>query len=161
MGLLQGSITLTGRRFAGENYRDGFSGECVRGWSWCRVARRGGDAAGVGGSERAVGAGHCGVGGHLPGPWIYEPGAVFADLAAAVADGVNCIDGVGQACGDREHVFGPAASTTTCGDWSTNASMRFTCRVSEPRVPTHGRRRGLRGRRRSRVSGFTWMSMPP
>jgi hypothetical protein len=47
------------------------------------------------------------------GPWIYEPGAVFADLAAAVADGVNCIDGVGQACGDREHVFGPAASTTT------------------------------------------------
>jgi hypothetical protein len=47
------------------------------------------------------------------GPWIYEPGAVFADLAAAVADGADCIDGVGQACGDREHVFGPAASTTT------------------------------------------------
>jgi hypothetical protein len=47
------------------------------------------------------------------GPWTYEPGAVFADLAAAVADGADCIDGVGQACGDREHVFGPAASTTT------------------------------------------------
>jgi len=47
------------------------------------------------------------------GPWIYEPGAVFADLAAAVADGADCIDGVGQRCGDREHVFGPAASTTT------------------------------------------------
>jgi hypothetical protein len=47
------------------------------------------------------------------GPWIYDPGAVFADLAAAVADGADCIDGVGQACGDREHVFGPAASTTT------------------------------------------------
>jgi hypothetical protein len=47
------------------------------------------------------------------GPWVYEPGAVFADLAAAVADGADCIDGVGQACGDREHVFGPAASTTT------------------------------------------------
>jgi hypothetical protein len=47
------------------------------------------------------------------GPWVHDPGAVFADLAAAVADGADCIDGVGQACGDREHVFGAAASTTT------------------------------------------------
>jgi hypothetical protein len=38
---------------------------------------------------------------------------VFADLAAAVADGADCIDGVGQLCGDREHVFGAKASTTT------------------------------------------------
>jgi hypothetical protein len=30
------------------------------------------------------------------GPWVYAPGAVFADLAAAVADGADCIDGVGQ-----------------------------------------------------------------
>ena len=47
------------------------------------------------------------------GPWVYAPGDVFADLAAAVADGADCIDGVGQRCGDREHVFGAAASTTT------------------------------------------------
>ena len=47
------------------------------------------------------------------GPWIHDPGSVFADLAAAVAGGADCIDGVGQRCGDREHVFGPAASTTT------------------------------------------------
>lgn len=47
------------------------------------------------------------------GPWTHAPGDVFSDLAAAVADGADCIDGVGQACGDREHVFGPAASTTT------------------------------------------------
>ncbi|MGV0685807.1 IS1380 family transposase, partial [Mycolicibacterium thermoresistibile] len=47
------------------------------------------------------------------GPWVYAPGDVFADLAAAVADGAVCIDGVGQLCGDREHVFGAAASTTT------------------------------------------------
>ena len=47
------------------------------------------------------------------GPWIHAPGAVFADLAAAVAGGADCIDGVGQTCGDREHAFGPAASTTT------------------------------------------------
>jgi hypothetical protein len=36
-----------------------------------------------------------------------------AQVTAAVADGADCIDGVGQRCGDREHVFGPAASTTT------------------------------------------------
>ncbi len=47
------------------------------------------------------------------GPWVHAPGDVFADLAAAVADGADCIDGVGQLCGDREHVFGAAASTTT------------------------------------------------
>jgi hypothetical protein len=47
------------------------------------------------------------------GWWVYAPGAVFADLAAAVADGADCIDGVGQLCGDREHVFGAKASTTT------------------------------------------------
>jgi hypothetical protein len=47
------------------------------------------------------------------GPWTYAPGDVFADLAAAVAAGADCIDGVGQRCGDVEHVFGPAASTTT------------------------------------------------
>ena len=47
------------------------------------------------------------------GPWAHAPGAVFADLAAAVADGADCIDGVGQLCGDREHVFGAKAYTTT------------------------------------------------
>ena len=47
------------------------------------------------------------------GPWVYSPGEVFADLAAAVADGADCIDGVGQLCGDREHAFGAKASTTT------------------------------------------------
>jgi hypothetical protein len=47
------------------------------------------------------------------GPWVYAPGDVFADLAAAVADGADCIDGVAQLCGDREHVFGAKASTTT------------------------------------------------
>ena len=47
------------------------------------------------------------------GPWVHAPGDVFADLAAAVADGADCIDGIGQVCGDRAHVFGPTASTTT------------------------------------------------
>lgn len=47
------------------------------------------------------------------GQWVYAPGAVFADLAAAVADGADCIDGVGQLCAEREHVLGAKASTTT------------------------------------------------
>ena len=47
------------------------------------------------------------------GRWTYAPGDVFADLAAAVADGADCIDGIGQLCADREHAFGAKASTTT------------------------------------------------
>jgi hypothetical protein len=47
------------------------------------------------------------------GPWTHAPGEVFADLAAAVADGADCVDGVGQLWADREHAFGPVASTTT------------------------------------------------
>ena len=47
------------------------------------------------------------------GLWVYAPGDVFADLAAAVADGADCVDGVGQLCGDREHAVGAKASTTT------------------------------------------------
>ena len=46
------------------------------------------------------------------GPWIHAPGDVFADLAAAVADGADCVDGVGELFADREQVFGAVASTT-------------------------------------------------
>jgi hypothetical protein len=74
------------------------------------------------------------------GPWVYAPGEVFADLAAAVADGADCIDGVGQLCGDREHAFGAKASTTTMwrlideridavhlpGIWAARAAARTT-----------------------------------
>ncbi len=47
------------------------------------------------------------------GPWAHAPGEVFADLAAAVADGADCVDGVGKLLGDRSHVFGQVASGTT------------------------------------------------
>jgi hypothetical protein len=47
------------------------------------------------------------------GPWIHAPGAVFADLAAAVADGADCVDGVAQLWGDRRHAFGVVGSTAT------------------------------------------------
>jgi hypothetical protein len=47
------------------------------------------------------------------GPWTHAPGDVFADLAAAVAGGADCVDGIGSLWGDRRHAFGPVASTTT------------------------------------------------
>jgi hypothetical protein len=47
------------------------------------------------------------------GPWIHAPGDLFADLAAAVADGADCVDGAGQLWSDREHVLGATGSTTT------------------------------------------------
>src|SRR5690606_41360712 len=76
------------------------------------------------------------------GPWVYAPGDVFADLAAAVADGADCIDGVGQLCGDREHVFGAAASTTTMwrlGDERIDAAHLPACRPARaPLRPAAG-----------------------
>jgi hypothetical protein len=47
------------------------------------------------------------------GPWTHAPGQVFAVLAAAVADGADCVDGVGQLWGDRGQAFGRVASTST------------------------------------------------
>ena len=47
------------------------------------------------------------------GPWTHAPGELFADLAAGVADGADCVDGVGKLLGERSHVFGPVASGTT------------------------------------------------
>jgi hypothetical protein len=44
---------------------------------------------------------------------VHAPGDAFADLAASVADGADCVDAVGQLWGDREHVFGPVGSTAT------------------------------------------------
>ena len=95
------------------------------------------------------------------GPWIYPPGDVFADLVAAVADGADCIDGVGQACGDREHVFGAAASTTTM--WRL-----VDARIDAKHLPGI---RAARAQARARAwaagaapapgNGCTWISMPP
>ena len=92
------------------------------------------------------------------GPWIYDPGSVFADLAAAVAGGADCINGVGQRCGDREHVFGPAASTTTMWrlvDQRIDAAPSWpSTRPGRTRVPDRRivvrRRRCSRRRRRPR-----------
>ena len=95
------------------------------------------------------------------GPWTYDPGAVFADLAAAVADGADCIDGVGQRCGDREHVFGPAASTTTM--WRLVDSRVDAAHLPRIRAArTHARAAAwAAGLPRRQVNGCTSMSMPP
>ena len=95
------------------------------------------------------------------GPWVYAPGEVFADLAAAVADGADCIDGVGQLCGDREHVFGAKASTTTMWrlvDERIDAAHLPGCGRPGPRAGG-----GLGGRRGPRTgeAGCTSTSTPP
>jgi hypothetical protein len=46
------------------------------------------------------------------GPWVHDPGRVFTDLAAAVADGADCVSGVGSLV-DQQLQHGPVASLTT------------------------------------------------
>ncbi len=46
------------------------------------------------------------------GPWLHDPGRVFTDLAAAVADGADCVSGIGQLV-DQRSQHGPVASVTT------------------------------------------------
>ena len=46
------------------------------------------------------------------GPWVHEPGGVFADLAVAVADGADCVSGIGSLV-DQQDLHGPVASLTT------------------------------------------------
>ena len=45
-------------------------------------------------------------------PWVHDPGRVFTDLAAAVADGADCVSGVGSLV-DQQVQHGPVASVTT------------------------------------------------
>ena len=46
------------------------------------------------------------------GPWLHDPGRVFTDLAAAVADGTDCVSGI-AALADRRDQHATAASITT------------------------------------------------
>ena len=40
------------------------------------------------------------------GPWVHDPGRVFADLAVAVADGADCVSGIGSLV-DQQELHGP------------------------------------------------------
>ena len=85
-----------GRHFLGEQKRRGLSGESVGGRPRRRVARwdglaaRGADLTGLSSQVTAA------LADTYRGPWTHAPGDVFAGLAAAVADGADCVDGVGQ-----------------------------------------------------------------
>jgi hypothetical protein len=68
------------------------------------------------------------------GPWVHDPGRVFTDLAAAVADGADCVSGVGSLV-DQQLQHGPVASLTTT--WRL-LDQRAGCGV--------GGRRGTGGR---------------
>lgn len=46
------------------------------------------------------------------GPWVHDPGRVFGDLAAAVADGADCVSGIGALVDQRDQ-HGAVASVTT------------------------------------------------
>lgn len=46
------------------------------------------------------------------GDWVHAPGRVFTDLAVVLADGADCVSGIGVLA-DRARLFGPVASTAT------------------------------------------------
>ena len=46
------------------------------------------------------------------GRWLHDPGRVFTDLATAVADGADCVSGIGQ-LSDQGAQHGPVASVST------------------------------------------------
>lgn len=64
------------------------------------------------------------------------------------ADGADCIDGVGQLCADREHVFGAKASTTTM--WRLVDS-----RIDAAHLP------GVRDARAARAGAWAAGAAPP
>ena len=81
------------------------------------------------------------------GPWVHEPGGVFADLAVAVADGADCVSGIGTLV-DQQRLHGMVASLTTT--WRL-LDQRLTWRTwpgsRRPGLP-RGRRPGRPARRR-------------
>jgi hypothetical protein len=46
------------------------------------------------------------------GPWLHDPGRVYTDLAVAVADGADCVSGIGSLV-DQQAQHGPVASVST------------------------------------------------
>ena len=116
------------------------------------------------GSDRVVGAGHRRVGRHLSGAVdpctrarcspIWPPRWPTARTAST---------GSGSCCGDREHVFGPVASTTTM--WRlVDERIDAAHLAGDPGgASTHARAAGLGGRGgpATMMAGCTSMSMPP
>ena len=61
------------------------------------------------------------------GPWVHDPGRVFADLAVAVADGADCVSGIagtGRPPAPNRAVpwkVTNGTSVTGQGEWTTAA----------------------------------------
>ena len=82
------------------------------------------------------------------GPWVHDPGRVFTDLAAAVADGADCVSGIG-ALVDQQVLHGPVASLTT------------TWRMLDQRVDTAHLAGIKRARAAARVAAWAAGAAPP
>jgi Transposase DDE domain group 1 len=95
------------------------------------------------------------------GPWTYAPGAVFADLAAAVAGGADCIDGVGSAAVTVNMSSVLRRRRPRCGASSMRGLTPSICPVSGLPALMPGKRPGRPGRHRRPGNGCTWISMPP
>jgi hypothetical protein len=70
------------------------------------------------------------------GHWTYEPGAVFADLVAAVADRATVSTGSERAALIASMFSALPPPRPRCGGWSMRGSTRPTLRVSAVPVPT-------------------------
>jgi hypothetical protein len=72
------------------------------------------------------------------GAWVHAPGRVFADLAAAVADGADCVSGI-RVLADRERVFGAVASISTAWRLVGRIDQAHLVRVAAARAAARWR----------------------
>ena len=97
------------------------------------------------------------------GPWTHAPGEVFADLAAAVADGADCVDGVGSRRRvTRPMCFGSVAFGNHLVAAARRAdSTRCIRRGSARRAPVPASRPGPPEPLPTMMARCIWMSVPP
>lgn len=69
---------------------------------------------------------------------LHAPGRVFADLAVAIADGADCVSGIGV-LGDRSELFGPVASMPTTWRLLDRIDEAHLGRVADARAAARAR----------------------
>jgi hypothetical protein len=69
---------------------------------------------------------------------LHAPGRVFADLAVAIADGADCVSGIGVLA-DRQDLFGPVASMPTTWRVLHRIDGAHLGRVQDARAVARGR----------------------
>jgi len=96
-------VALAGRHFSGEALRQSGEGQVsADGGAWCRTPGRA--VAVTGHRDEPGGRGGRGAGRRQPGLPSACAGPVFADLAAAIADGAGAVTGI-EVLGDRESLL--------------------------------------------------------